>query len=160
MCDYSSLETIGEPLYIANLDYPGAVRSINTQCSCSVETSSCTAKINVYFVHFQLQDGGNSCIGNQTLEINDNGNTASFNCFSNTNYNISRIMTTSTNYLTASFLNPFGVSDGHMWIGFECKCVPVSTAHYFMVLPTPNPNEIGRGLTVTNLSSVSPAGLR
>ena len=72
-------------------------------------------------MHFQLDDGGNTCSDTQNLEVNDSGTTLTFTCSDNTDYSISVKATSTLNYLTVTFGNPSGTNAGRIWIGFEGK---------------------------------------
>ena len=119
LCDSVSPSENGSALYLTNKDYPAIIRSTETNCSCSVETRSCSSQINVYFVHVQLDDGGGSCTGNQKIEIDDQGVVHTFTCYNNTGYSITQSLTSSSNYLKIALDNQAGTEDGHFWIGFE-----------------------------------------
>lgn len=119
MCTVSSNSSIGSLLYIMNRDYPSPVRSTDTSCSCSIEAANCSSRINVHLVHFQLEDGGGSCTGTQQFQIDDNGNIQPLTCFNNTDYTISLKMTSDSNYMNVTFMNPGGSSESYFWIGFE-----------------------------------------
>lgn len=119
MCDEVTEKVTRKSLYIKNREYPNAVIPPERSCSCSVETESCSSQIRVYFIHFQLGDGGESCKGKQKIEIDDNENIRTFTCANNSAYEITLKMTSSSNYMTISFVNPDSVQDGYVWIGFE-----------------------------------------
>ena len=120
MCTTVSTTNTGLPLYLYHRDFPAApIRSADTNCSCSVETASCTSQINVYFVHFELADEGGLCRGTQKIEITDNETEQTFSCSENTYYSITLKMTSSGNYLTISLDNSAATNDGYFWIGFE-----------------------------------------
>ena len=119
LCDSVSLSETGFALYLTNQDYPSGIRATETSCSCSVETASCSSKINVYFVHFQLVDVGGSCTGNQKIEIDDKGTVHTFTCNNNIGYSIIQRLTSRSNYLKIALDNQSGTRDGHFWIGFE-----------------------------------------
>ena len=123
MCDGSeSLTATGAPLYTWNNDYPaGPIRATSTSCSCSVEVSSCNSQIKVYFVHFELSDGGGSCSNNQNIKIDDKGTIHTYTCSENNNYEIITKITSSSNYITMTLDNAMGITDGKFWVGFEGK---------------------------------------
>ena len=119
MCGSGSSTSTGEPLYVENFGYPAnQILSFTTSCTCSVEAQSCSSKIKVYFVHFQLHDGG-ECPGTQKIVINDDEDVHEYTCSENTGYNITSILTSSTNYLTVTLDNPDGVAGGYFWMAFE-----------------------------------------
>ena len=119
ICDSAALIDTGSVLYLINSGYPSSVRSTDTYCSCSVETTSCSSKINVFFVHVQLADGDGSCTGNQKIEIDDKETINTFTCNNNTGYSITHTLTSSSNFLKVALNNLAGTDDGHFWIGFE-----------------------------------------
>ena len=123
MCDSGSLTETGYPLYILNNDYPSPIRHTSTSCSCSIEASSCNSQINVYFVHFELGDGGDTCTANQTIQIDDKGSIQTYTCLQNTDYEIKTKMTSTSNYITVSLNNAAGIQDGKFWLGFEGRCL-------------------------------------
>ena len=108
MCASGSVSSTGNLLYLKNNDYPLYIRATETSCKCSVETTSCASNINVYFRHFELDDGGGSCSGSQKIIINDNGTDSVFTCSDNTYYSITKMLTSSSNYLTVSLENTAG----------------------------------------------------
>ena len=119
MCKRGSLTATGAPLYTLNSDYPaGLIRASSTSCSCSVEASSCNSQITVYFVNFELGDGGGLCTGNQNMQIDDKGSIQTYTCSQNTNYGITTTMTSSSNYITMTLDNSAGIADGKFWLGF------------------------------------------
>ena len=119
MCGSVSATSTGQPLYIENFAYPSnAIHSSDTSCSCSVEANSCFARINVYFVHFQLSEVG-GCRGSQKIMLNDDGTVHDYTCSNNTGYEITSILTSSSNYLTVTLDNPDGVAGGYFWMAFE-----------------------------------------
>ena len=119
MCSSATESSTGSPLYLYNTDYPNPIRSTETSCSCSVETSSCTSRINVYLVHFELDDGNGACTDTQTLEINDEGGNQTLTCSDNTDYTITLQKTSTINYVTVTLDNSAGTNAGYAWIGFE-----------------------------------------
>ena len=123
LCESVSVSENGSALYLTNKYYPSTIGSTETSCSCSVETRSCSSKISVDFVHFQLTDVGGSCTGNQKIEIDDKGAVHTFTCYNNTGYSITQILTSSSNYLKIALDNQSGTKDGHFWIGFEGTCM-------------------------------------
>ena len=123
MCDGGSMTATGTPLYTWNIDYPaGLIRDTSTSCSCSIEASSCNSQINVYFVHFELGDGGGLCNGKQNIEIGDKGSNHTYTCSQNSNFEITTMMTSSSNYITVTLDNAAGISDGKFWLGFAGRC--------------------------------------
>lgn len=120
MCYSEPLTAKGSPLYFWNNDYPsGPIRASSTSCSCSVEASSCNSQINVYFVHFELGDGGGSCSGNQNIEIEDKGSIHT--CSQNSLFEITIKMTSLSSYITVMLNNAAAIGDGKFWLGFEGK---------------------------------------
>ena len=123
MCGPGSSTIMGKPLYIENLNYPVyAIDSSSLSCSCSVEALNCSSQIKVSFVHFQLNDGG-GCPGTQKIQINDNGTDHEYTCSNNTGYEITSILTSSSNYMSVTLDNPKGIAGGYFWIAFEGKVV-------------------------------------
>ena len=118
MCTSGSGTATGNLLYLKNNDYPANIRAEETNCTCSIETTSCTSNINVYFVHFELDDDG-SCTDTQKIIINDNGTDSTFTCSDNTYYSITKKLTSSGNYLTVSLENTDGVAAGYVFTGYE-----------------------------------------
>ena len=119
ICATVSGTTTGKLLYLKNNDYPIYIRAAETSCTCSIETTSCTSNINVYFVHFQLDDGSGSCTDTQKIIVNDNGTERTFTCSNNTGYHIAKKLTSSGNYLTVSLENTAGVYAGYLFTGYE-----------------------------------------
>ena len=119
LCGSVSLSETGSALYLANMDYPSTVRATVKNCSCSVETTSCSSKINVYFVHVQLANVNGSCTGNQKIEIDDKKTINKFTCNNNTGFSITQVLTSSSNFLKVAFNNQAGTANGQFWIGFE-----------------------------------------
>ena len=115
----SSLTATGSLLYIQNQGYPNKISASDTSGNCSVEVQGCSSKIKVYLVHVQLGDGGGSCTGTQQLQIDDDGTVQTLTCSDNTDFEITLLLTSSTNYLTATLENSGGVNDGYFWLGFE-----------------------------------------
>ena len=118
MCASGSAPTTGNLLYLKNDAYPASIRAAETSCTCSVETTSCTSNINVYFLHFELDDGG-SCTDTQKIIINDNGTENTFTCSDNTGFTINKTLTSSGNYLTVSLENTDEVIAGYIFTGYE-----------------------------------------
>ena len=118
ICASGSWTSTGGLLYLKNIDYPRRMRDLQTNCTCSVETTSCTSNINVYFIHFELDDDG-SCTDTQKIIINDNGAERTFTCSDNTYYSITKKLTSSGNYLTVSLENTDGVGAGYLFTGYE-----------------------------------------
>ena len=119
MCEAGSGASTGNLLYLKNNDYHRHIRATETNCTCSVETTSCTSNINVYFVHFELDDGGGACTDTQKIIVNDNGTEITFTCSDNTYYSITKKLTSSGNYLTVSLENTDGVAAGYVFTGYE-----------------------------------------
>ena len=119
MCASGSVTSTGNLLYLKNNDYPLYIRATETSCTCSVETTSCASNINVYFRHFELDDGGGSCTDSQKIIINDNGTDSVFTCSDNTYYSITKMLTSSSNYLTVSLENTAGVNAGLVFTEYE-----------------------------------------
>lgn len=115
----ATFQETGKPLYIKNTDYPSPIRATETSMSCSIETSSCTSRVGVYFVHFELSDGGGACKGTQNLQIVDKGVTETYTCSDNMGYTINQKLTSTSNYLNLTLNNPDGITDGKFWIGFK-----------------------------------------
>ena len=116
----ASLQGIGSPLYIQNTDYPtGPIRAAETSASCSVETTSCSSQVKMFFVHFELSDGGGSCTGTQNLQVDDKDDFHTYTCSDNTDYTIKWKLTSSSNYLNLTLNNTDGTNDGKFKIGFE-----------------------------------------
>lgn len=114
-----SITETGKLLYVQNTDYPATIRSTETSSTCSVETRSCSLTLNVYFVHFELADGGGLCNDTQHVFIEDRDINRTYTCSNNTDYAINRAFTSSSNYLKIEFKNLAGVNDGYFWIAFE-----------------------------------------
>ena len=129
MCESGSGTSTGNLLYLKNTDYPVNIRTNETSCTCSVETTSCTSNINVYFVHFQLDDGSGSCTDTQKIIINDNGTDSTFTCSDNTYYSITQKLTSSGNYLTVSLENTAGVKAGYLFTGYEGRFISLQVRH-------------------------------
>ena len=123
VCASGSETTTGDLLYLKNLGYPSKIRNVDTNCTCSVETTSCTSNINVYFVHFELNAGIESCTDAQKITISDNGTESIFTCSDNTGYNITRKVTSSSNYLTVSLENTAVVEAGYFFTGYEGRFI-------------------------------------
>ena len=119
MCASDPGTSTGNLLYLTNKAYPASILATETSCTCSVETTSCTSNINVYFVHFQLDDGLGSCTDTQKIIINDNGTESTFTCSDNTGFSITKKLTSSGNYLTVSLENTDGVEAGYLFTGYE-----------------------------------------
>ena len=119
MCDNFSQTNTGAATYIWNQGYPTKIRSTDTSCDCSVETTTCGEQIKVYFVHFELDDGGGACTDTQKIQIDDDGTEHTFTCSQNTGYIITLKMTSTTNYITVTLDNAAGTNDGYFWLGFE-----------------------------------------
>ena len=119
ICASGSGTSTGSLLYLTNIDYPAKIRDTETNCTCSVETTSCTSNINVYFVHFQLDDGSGSCTDSQKIIINDNGTESIFTCSDNTGFSIIQKLTSLGNYLTVSLENTEVVRAGYFFTGYE-----------------------------------------
>ena len=138
MCSVVSQTVKGVPVYLQNHNYPDPMRSVDRRCSCSVQTSISTSKIRVYFVHFQLTDGGGLCSGKQSLTLNDNGRNFTWTCADNTYYTITELMESDTNYIAITLDNPEGQDDGYVWIGFEGKHICIlkilNTNHVLCVI--------------------------
>ena len=118
LCASTAATETGSLLYLKNQDYPSAIRPSETSCACSVETTDCAAQINVHFIHFGLSDGG-ICTDNQKIQIDDDGSVQTYTCSQNTNYSITLIMTTTTNFITITLDNSAGTNNGAFWIGLE-----------------------------------------
>ena len=118
MCESGSGTGTGNLLYLKNNDYPINIRDAETNCTCSVETTSCTSNINVYFVHFELGDDG-PCTDTQKIIISDNGTESTFTCSNNTGFSITQTLTSSGNYLTVSLENTAGEAVGYVFTGYE-----------------------------------------
>ena len=115
----NSLAATGH-LYIQNQGYPDKISASDTSGSCSVEVQDCSSQIKVYLVHFQLGGVGGSCTtGKQQLQINDNGTVQTLTCSDNTDFEITLLLTSTTNYITVTLGNSYGVNDGYFWLGFE-----------------------------------------
>ena len=112
MCASESGTSTGNLLYLKNNDYPIIIRASETSCTCSVETTSCTSNINVYFVHLSLT-------GTQKIIINDNGTEKTFTSSDNTGYSITQMPTSSGNYITVSLENTDGMNAGYLFTGYE-----------------------------------------
>ena len=123
ICALGSGTTTGKLLYLKNNDYPMYIRATETSCTCSVETTSCTSNINVFFVHFQLDDAGGACTDSQKIMINDNGTERTFTCSDNTYYSITKKLTSSGNYLTVSLENTDWVEAGYLFTGYEGRFI-------------------------------------
>ena len=119
ICASGSGTSTGSLLYLKNNDYPHHVRATETSCTCSIETTSCTSNINVYFVHFELDYGSGACTGTQKIIINDKGTLITFTCSDNTDYYITKKLTSLGNYLTVSLENTDGVEAGYLFTGYE-----------------------------------------
>lgn len=116
----ASRQETGNLLYLQNTDYPtGPIRAAETTASCSVETMSCSSQVNVYFVHFELSDGGGLCTDTQNLQVDDKVGFHTYTCSDNTDYTMNLKLTSSSNYLILTLNNPDGVNDGKFKIGFE-----------------------------------------
>ena len=115
----ASLTDTGKLLYLQNTGYPTKVQSAEVLRVCSVETKSCSSKIKVYFVHFELAVSSGQCTGTQRIRIEDRDVIRTYTCSNNTNYAITEAFTSSSNYLKIEFKNPDGVNDGYFWIGFK-----------------------------------------
>lgn len=118
MCSSVTLTDTGSALYFQNADYPSPIRSVETNCVCSIQTTSCTSQIKVYLVHFELDDGG-GCTDAQKLQINDTGTIHTLTCSDNTDYTLTHQLTSTSNYITATLDNSAGTNAGRLWIGFE-----------------------------------------
>ena len=124
----ATLQETDKLLYIQNTDYPaGPIRAAESNASCSIETTSCSSHINVYFVHFELSDGGGSCRDTQYLQVGDED---IYTCSDNTNYTINLKLTSISNSIKLTLNNPDGINGGKFWIGFEgmfmltnCNCI-------------------------------------
>ena len=119
ICDSGSGTSTGSLLYLKNNAYPASLRATETSCTCSVQTTSCTSNINVYFVHFQLDDGSGLCTDSQKIIINDKGTEITFTCADNIGYSITKKLTSLGNYLTVSLENTAGMNAGYFFIGYE-----------------------------------------
>ena len=119
ICASGSGTSTGNLLYLKNNAYPASIWVAETSCTCSVETTSCTSNINVYFVHFELDDGSGSCTDSQKIIVNDNGTESTFTCSDNTGYSIIQKLTSSGNYLTVSLVNTEMVPAGYFLTGYE-----------------------------------------
>ena len=119
ICASGSGTSTGSLLYLKNNAYPASIWVAETTCTCSVETTSCTSNINVYFVHFELDDGSGSCTDSQKITINDHGTESTFTCSNNTGYSIIQKLTSSGNYLTVSLVNTEMVPAGYFFTGYE-----------------------------------------
>ena len=114
-----SWTSTGNLFYLKNQDYPSTIKASEASCTCSVEATSCTSNINVYFVHFELDDGSGSCTDTQKFILNDNGIESTFTCSNNTYYSITKKLTSSGNYLTVSLENLAKVYAGYFFTGYE-----------------------------------------
>ena len=114
-----SLTATGSLLYIQNDGYPNNISASDTGGSCSVEVQDCSSQIKVYLVHFQLGDGKGSCTGTQQLQIDDEGTVQTLTCSNNTDFEITLLLTSTTNYITVKLINSGGVNDGKFWLGFK-----------------------------------------
>ena len=119
MCSVGSLNGIGRLFHINNHGYPDSIASSDTNCSCSVETTDCDSKINVYFIHFKISDGDGLCIGSQKIYVHEYGKQQVLSCNDNTNYTITLRMTSESNYLTVTLDNKEEINGGMLWLGFE-----------------------------------------
>ena len=119
MCDTFTQTNTGAAIYLWNQGYPTKIRSTDTSCDCSVETTTCGEQIKVHFVHFELDDGGGTCTDTQKIKIDDDGTVQTFTCSQNTQYNITLKMTSTINYITVTLDNAAGTNDGYFWLGFE-----------------------------------------
>lgn len=115
----ATLQETGKLVYLRNTDYPSPIRASPISISCSVETTVCTSQVSVYFVHFELSDGGGSCTDTQILKIDDDGAVERYTCSHNTDYTINQKLTSTSNYLTITINNPNGISDGKFWLGLK-----------------------------------------
>lgn len=129
MCSFESVADTGRLLHIYNRGYPQSILSSDKICSCSVETRKCGSKINVYLIHFQLDDGGKLCTGKQQVHVYDNGSTHILTCFNNTYYSIEKKMTSAANYLTITLEHEGQINEGYIWIAFEGR-------HYIILVMT------------------------
>ena len=121
-CGASQATETDSTIYIQNSDYHAAIRSSETNCACSVETTSCSSDITTLAVHFQLADGSGTCTGNQKFHLDDGkGNIATYTCDNNTLYSISTLLTVDSSYLKITLDNAGGVNDGYLWLGIKSK---------------------------------------
>ena len=123
MCASGSATSTGNLLYLKNKDYPSNIRASETSCTCSVETMNCTSNINVYFIHFELDYGSGSCTHTQKITINDGGTDYTFTCSDNTDFSITKRLTSSGNYLRVLLENTAGVNAGYVLTGYEGRFV-------------------------------------
>ena len=112
MCASESGTSTGNLLYLKNIAYPASIGATETSCTCSVETTSCTSNINVYFVHLTLN-------ATQKIKINDNGAENTYASSDNTDFAITQMLTSSGNYITVSLENTDGMNAGYLFIGYE-----------------------------------------
>lgn len=119
MCALGTFADTGKLLHLYNRGYPESILSSDKYCSCSVETTKCGSKINVYLIHFQLYEGGELCTGQQQVHIDDNGRTHILTCYNNTYYSLKKKLTSVTNYLTITLENESQINGGYIWIAFE-----------------------------------------
>ena len=121
-CDATQATETGSAFYLHNSDYPATIRSSETNCACSVESTNCSSQITIWSVHFQLTDGSNTCTGRQKLHIDDGkGNVVTYTCDDNGLFAISILHTVNSNYLKITLDNPDGTSDGYLWLGIAGK---------------------------------------
>ena len=123
MCAAGSGTSTGNLLYLKNQAYPSNIIASETSCTCSVQTTSCTSNINVYFIHFELDYGSGSCTHTQKITINDGGTDYTFTCSDNTDFSITKRLTSSGNYITVSLENTAGVDAGYVLTGYEGRFV-------------------------------------
>ena len=118
MCSTVEEAVTGSALYLYNTDYPNPIRKPDTACPCSVEATSCSSQINVYLIHFQLEDE-EACTNTQQFIIDDIDSSHTLTCSNNTGYTITHILTSASNYITTTLRNPAEINDGRIWIGFK-----------------------------------------
>ena len=123
ICHSGFWTSTGGLLYLKNIDYPVEIRASETSCTCSIETTSCTSNINVYFVHVELDYGLGSCTDSQKIIINDKGTEITFTCSGNTGYSITKKLTSSGNYLTVTLENTAGMYAGYLFTGYEGRFI-------------------------------------
>lgn len=121
MCSSESvvMADTGRILYIYNREYPERILSSDTNCSCSIETMKCGSRINLYFIHFDLDGSEELCTGRKQVHIHDSGSTHILTCYNNSYYTIKKQMTSTNNYLDITLENESKINGGYVWIAFE-----------------------------------------
>ena len=109
---------MGSQLFFYNDNYPSPI-SISNCCSCMVTASATSATIDVNMIDFRLYDVASQCL--QSLTVEDGTNLTSFDCSTNNDFVIQKLMTSSTNSLTITLKNNATTAEGYIWMGLIGK---------------------------------------